>query len=229
VGAARLLVAVTPGALVWLLVGGFAIVGFSQQVAWQRSDFVPKEVLGFAYAFAVAGTITGVVSAATSGQIRWAMGWCAVSIVPLATSVPLLRWLIFRTLAPNITWAGRVWDSSFECAVIGSLLGIVFGLVISGLILATVVVERYTTAWQFGLIVTGIVVLLGMQVLPAAISGLSDLTVRYAGANYRYLYDEWLLGAGVGAGTGSLAGAIVAGLMARWHCATACGRHLAGH
>ena len=64
VGATRILIAVTPGALVWLLVAGFAIVGFSQQVAWQRSDFVPKEVLGFAYAFAVAETITGVVASA---------------------------------------------------------------------------------------------------------------------------------------------------------------------
>ncbi len=228
VGATRLLFTVSPGVLAWLLVAGFAIVGFSQQVKWERFEIVPKEVLGFAYAFAVAGTITGVAAAATSGQIRWAMGWCAISIIPIAASVPLLRWLIFRTLAPDIAWAGRVWGSSIECAVIGSLLGMVFGLVISGLILVTVLLERYTTAWQFGVIVTSIVALLGMQVLPAAISCLSDLTVLYAGANYRYLYDEWLLGAGVGAGTGSLAGAIVAGLMARWHSATERGRHLRG-
>lgn len=218
--AARLLVAMSVGASAWILVAALAIIGFSQQVTWRQFEIVQKETLCFAYAFVVAGTITGVVASATSGQWRWAMGSCAISIILSALSIPIIRWLIFRATTPDIPWGRRVWDSAVDCMRFGSILGVVFGLIMSSLVLAAVIVERRTKAWQFGLLVAVSVALMGMWALPAVISTLSDMVVLYVGANYRYLFDESLRGAGTGAGTGSLAGAVVAGLTARWYGAT---------
>jgi hypothetical protein len=214
---AQFLVALSLGASAWLLTVGFAIVGYSEQVSWEQSVVVQKESLCFAYAFAVAGTITGVAASATSGQRRWAMGSGAISLILLAGSIPILRWLIFPATSPNITWGQDVWHSALGCIEVGSLLGGFVGLIISGLVLASVPLERRLKTWQFGLMIAGAIALLGMWVLPAALPHLSDLVILYAGVHYRYLYDEALRGAGIGAGTGSLAGAIVLGSIARWH------------
>jgi hypothetical protein len=209
-------VASSLGVLAWALVAGLAVLGFSQQVTWHDSDVVSNEVVCFAYAFSVAGTITGLATSVAAGQRRRAAGFIVISIAVVAASVPAIRWLILRATAPNIQWAEAVWRSAVRGIRFGSVLGALCGLGASGLVIPAVILERRVARWQFGLIVAGAVALLGSWALPVAISLTSDLVVPLVGVNYRYLYDEGLRGAGIGAGTGSLAGAVVVGLTARW-------------
>src|SRR4051812_11903625 len=85
----------------WAFVTGFAILAFSGRATWHKQAIVQKEVLGFAYAFFVAGTITGVVALASFGNRRWAIGLGLIDCLLLAASAPALHWLIFRLTAPN--------------------------------------------------------------------------------------------------------------------------------
>ncbi len=211
---ARFLVALTLCSLAWLLAVGLATVGYSRVVSWGQSEVVQQEVLYYAYAFAAAGTIAGVAASDAPGRRRWAFTSGTMSTVLLAASVPIVRWQIFHATAPSIPWGQRVWDSALECIGFGFLLGAFVGLIVSGLVLASLFVERRVKIWQFGLMVAAMVALLGMWALPAAIPHLSDLVILRVGVNYRYLYDEAMRGSATGAGTGSLAGAIVTGLIA---------------
>jgi hypothetical protein len=218
---ARFPVAVVLGSFAWLLAVGLATVGYSRVVTWGQSEVVQQEVLYYAYAFAAAGTITGVAASDAPGRRRWAFASCAMSSILLAASIPIVRWLIFRATAPSVAWGRRVWESALGCIGFGSLMGAFVGPVVSVLVLASLLVERRVKPWQFGLMVAAMVALLGMWALPAAIPHLSDLVILRVGVNYRYLYDEAMRGSATGAGMGSLVGAIVTGLIARWYGAVA--------
>jgi hypothetical protein len=211
----RFTLAIVLSFLAWMTVIGLGTAGFSAQVTWRRSNIVPQEVVGFAAAFAVAGTIAGFTASATSGRRRWTLAFGAISLVTLAASVGFLRWWIFHSTAPNTTWGGRVWNSRLAIVKAGVVFGAISGLVISGVVLMVAVVERHTKRWQFGVIVAIVTAVLGMGVLPLAVSYLSDLIILYSGPNYRYLYERSMAGTAVGAGTGALIGAVVIGMIAR--------------
>jgi hypothetical protein len=224
VPAVRFVLALTAGELAWIIVAGFAVVGFSRQVTWPRYEIVHAEVFCFASAFAVAGTITGTVASAASGRRRWAMGICAVNAVLLGTSLVILRRFIFGATAPNVMWGKSCWDLAIECVMVGSAVGLAFAFVVSAAILAVTALERHLKAWQFGLVVAAAVGLLGWSLLPVALVALADSSANlidflksYCGIVHTY--RDSLQGAGAGAGAGAFAGAIVAGLMARWCCA----------
>jgi glucan phosphoethanolaminetransferase (alkaline phosphatase superfamily) len=215
VAGVRPMLAIAMGVLVWVAAIGAGTAGFSAQVTTEPWDILREEVLGFAVAFTVAGTITGLAASATSGPRRWTIAFGAISLVLLAASVAILRWWIFRSTAPNVGWGQSVWSSAVGSMEAGFMLGAITGLVITGLVLVAAVVERHTARWQFGLIVAVAVAGLGLGVLPAVMSHLSDLIVLYSGPHYRYLYDKLISGAPIGAGTGGLVGAVVVGMIAR--------------
>jgi hypothetical protein len=212
----RHVVASSLGVLAWALVTGLAVLCFAQQVTWHDFDIVSTEVICFAYAFVVAGMITGLVASVAAGQRWWTSGFVLIGIAVVTASVPILRWLVLRATAPNVQWGELEWHLAVRFVKFGSVLGAFCGLITSVLVLPAVILERRLARWQFGLLVAGGVVLLGWWAIPAAIASASDLVVTLVGVNYRYLYDEWFTGAAIGAGTGSLAGAVTLGLMARW-------------
>jgi flagellar biosynthesis protein FliQ len=201
---------------VWALLVGFAVAVFSLQATWNSFDIVQKEVLGFAYAFSVAGTITGVVASATFGDKQRAIVFGLIGGVLLAVSVPALRWLIYRLTAPNLAWADREWDGAVECIGLGLALGTSLALAVSGLVHASGLLARHLALWRFGILIAIVVAILGQWLLPVTISYLSDLVIPYLRWHYGFRYDEALRGAGIGAGPGALAGAIVSALIARW-------------
>jgi Arc/MetJ-type ribon-helix-helix transcriptional regulator len=214
--AARLAVAISLGTLAWTFVIGFAIFNFSQRITWVLLKEQTEEIVYFAYAFSVASAITAVVAYAAAGRRRWAIGACATNVVLLAASLPILYWFSCRNITLNSAWAWSVWSSAQDCAAYGSFLGVCTAFIVSGLILASVVAERHTKRWQFGLFVAVAVAVLGMWVLPVVAYGLPELAFPYLRWNHRHLWDTSLFAAGMtGAGTGSLAGAVVAGLLAR--------------
>jgi hypothetical protein len=215
---AQLAVAISLGTLIWAFVVGFAIFNYSQRITWLLLKERTEEILYFGYAFSIAGAITGVVTCAAAGKKRWAIVICASNIVLLAASLPTVRWLTYSKLAPKGSWlAAIMWGSARDCFAFGAILGVSSAVIVSGLVLASVVLERHTKRWQFGLIVAVIVAALGLWVVPVVAYGLPELTGPYVGLTYPHLYDTSLFAAGMtGAGTGSLAGAVVAGLMVRW-------------
>jgi hypothetical protein len=213
----RLAVAISLGTLAWVIVVGFAIFGFSQQITWRLLKNRTEEILFFAYAISVAGAITGVVACAAAGKKRSAIGACVTNAVLLLASLPTVHWLIYRRIAPNLALAQLLWGSACDCFLFGSILGVCSAVIVSGLVLASVVLERHTKRWQFGLIVSVTVALLGLWVVPVVASGLPELSVSYIGQTWPHLDNTSLFAAGMtGAGTGSLAGAVVTGLMARF-------------
>jgi Arc/MetJ-type ribon-helix-helix transcriptional regulator len=215
---ARLAVAISLGTLVWAFVVGFAIFNYSQRITWLSLKERTEEILYFGYAFSIAGAITGVVTCAAVGKKRWAIVICAFNIVLLAASLPTVRWLTYSKLAPKGSWLAVIlWGSARDSFAFGALFGVSSAVIVSGLVLASVVLERHTKRWQFGLIAAVMVAALGLWVVPVVAYGLPELTGPYVGLTYPHLYDTSLFAAGItGAGTGSLAGAVVAGLMVRW-------------
>jgi hypothetical protein len=216
--------AIVLGVLAWFIVIAVSIAGFAAQVTRHDFELLGEEVLGFAAAFAVAGTIAGFVASATSGHRRWTIAFGAISPVLLAASLAILRWWIFRFTAPNVDWGEWEWRSAVGIVATGSKVGIISGLVISGLVLVSAVVERRTARWQFGLIVALAIAVLGSVGLPMMMPYVLDLIVMYAGPNYHYMYDRVISGAAIGAGTGALIGAVVVGMIARWFGAAGQGR-----
>jgi Arc/MetJ-type ribon-helix-helix transcriptional regulator len=213
----RLAIAIALGTLAWAFGIGFATFGFSQKTTGLPLKNHWEEILYFAYAFAVASAITGVVACASAGKKRWAIGACATNIVLLAASLQIVQWLIYGKLAPNGPLAELSWDFARDCAKFGSVLGIGSAAIVSGLVMASIVVERHTKRWQFGLIVAVMVAVLGLWLLPDVAYGLPELAAPYIGLKYAQLHNTSLFAAGMtGAGSGALAGAVVAGLMARW-------------
>jgi hypothetical protein len=213
---ARFVVAISLGTLAWAFVIGFAVFGFSQQVTWHFLQNRIGQTLYFAYAFSVAGAITGPVAYVAAGKRRWAIGVCAANIVLLAVSLPIVHWCLYRMIAASGGWTGHLWRSVRDCAAFGSILGVCSALIVSSLLLASIVVERHTKRWQFGLIVAVLVAVLGLWILPAMAYGLPDLAAPFAGFYCPHLFNTSLFAAGMtGAGSGALAGAVVAGLLAR--------------
>jgi hypothetical protein len=214
--AARLAVGISLGTLAWAFVIGFAIFNFSQRITWVLLKERAEEILYFAYAFSVSSAITGVVAYAAAGRKRWAAWACATNIALLATSLPILHWLIYRNTTLNGAWAWSLRGSARDCVAYGAFLGVCTAVIVSGLVLASVVLERHTKRWQFGFIVAVAVAVLGMWVFPVVAYGLPELVFPYLLWNHRHLWSTSLFAAGMtGAGTGSLAGAVVAGLLAR--------------
>jgi hypothetical protein len=216
--------AIVLGVLAWFIVIGVATAGFAAQVTRHDFEILGEEVLGFAAAFAVAGTIAGFVASATSGHRRWTIAFGAISPALLAASPAIFRWWIFRVTAPNVAWGERVWASAVGSMEAGSMVGLIAGLVISGLVVVAAVVERRTTSWQFGLIVAVAVAVLGLVGLPMMMPYVFEWLKWYAGPNYRYMYDRLISGAAIGAGTGAPMGAVVVGMIARWFAAAGQGR-----
>jgi hypothetical protein len=214
---ARLAFAISLGTLVWASVIAFAVFGFSQMNTWQSPRNRLEEIVYFGYAFSIAGGITGAVAYVAAGKKRWAIGVFTTDLVLLAASVPIVRWLVYRSIASTGRWTFLIWDSMRDSAAFGAVLGVCAALVVSVLVLASVVLERHTKRWQFGLIVAVAVACLGLWLLPVIAFGLPELVAPYAGLKYRQVYDVSLFAAGMtGAGSGSLAGAVVAGLLGRW-------------
>jgi hypothetical protein len=216
--------AIVLGVLAWFIVIGVSIAGFAAQVTRHDYEIPGEEVVAFAAAFAVAGTIAGFVASATAGHRHWTIAFGAISAVLLAASPAILCWWIFCTTAPNVRWGESMWESALGTMVTGLQVGIISGLVISGLVLVAAVVERHLARWQFGLIVAVAVALLGSVGLPMMMPYVFELMVIYAGPNYRYLYDRAISNAAIGSGTGALMGAVVVGMIARWFAAAGQGR-----
>jgi hypothetical protein len=199
----------------WCGLAGLAVGAFARQVTWSGHDIIPKELVAFAYAFSVAGSLIGIAAVASGAGRRWATGFGLLNMAVLAASVPVVRGLIFRLTAPNLAWAGRAWEESIDCMRFGATLGVITGLVGSVFVFSLGLLERRMARWQFGAVAAVVVALLGFWLLPLAIAHLPNLVSNRVGDNYRYLYDEVVRGAGIGAGAGALCGAIVAGLLAR--------------
>ncbi len=200
----------------WVLVAGFAIAVFSGQVTPNRDDVLQKEVFGFAYAFSVAGTITGAVALVTSGEWRRAVGFGTIGAILLVASVPGLRWSIDRLTAPNPVWAQREWDEAIERMGPSLSLGAAAAFVVAGMVLACGFLARRMAPWQLGIVVAIVVAILGLWVFPFTVSHLTDRVIPHLRWHYGHRYDEALRGSTTGAVPGALAGAIVTALMARW-------------
>jgi hypothetical protein len=221
---ARLAFAISLGTLVWASVIAFAVFGFSQQNTYQSPKNRLEEIVYFGYAFSVAGAITGAVAYVAAGKKRWAIGvfatevvLLAAEVVLLAASVPIVPWLIYRSIASTGRWNYLISDSMRDSAAFGAVLGVCSALVVSVLVLASIVLERHTKRWQFGLIVAVAIACLGLWLLPVIAFGLPELVAPYVGFKYAQIHDTSLFAAGMtGAGAGSLAGAVVAGLLGRW-------------
>ncbi len=214
--AGRFTLELSLAASAWVFACALAVAVFAGQVTWDRGDIVQKELLGFAYAFVVAGTITGVAALVTSGEWPRAIGFGVIGGVILASSAPALRWLIFRLTAPNLAWARREWREVIERLGPSLALGAAVALVVSALVLAAGLLARRIAPWQFGIVVAVAIAILGLWAFPVAISHATDRAIPYLRWHYGHRQDEALRGAAVGAGPGALAGAIVAGLTARW-------------
>jgi hypothetical protein len=210
------------GVLAWAAAVGVAVVAYPAHVAslwgyWILQD----EVFGFAVAFAVAGTIAGIAASATSGHRRWTITFAALSLLLIVASVAILYSWIFRFPVRNVggAWRIQLWRRATAIMGEGIVLGMIPGLLMSGLVLAAAALERRLARWQFGLLVAVVGAVLGIGVLPVAMSHVSDLIVLQYDPKYRYLHQNSIAGAAAGAGTGSLAGAVVAGMIARWFAA----------
>jgi hypothetical protein len=221
----RSILAIGLGVLVWVIAIGLGTAGFSAQMTTEPFDILRGGVLGFAAGFAVAGTITGLVASATSGHRRWTIGFGLISPVVFAASMAILRWWIIRS-KPNVAWGVSTWHYAAWRMRLGLMPGIVSGLVLSGLVLVAAVVERHTKRWQFGLIVAVTVAVLGLGVLPVAMSHTTDPIVLYVAPNDRYFFDRSMA---IGAGTGALSGAVVIGMIARLFAAAGQRRESHGH
>ena len=176
---------------------------------------VSKEVVGFASAFAVAGTISGIAAVGASGRGRWAVGFGAAVAALLAASCLLLRWRVYSLTSPKLLWGEWVWETITQGLKFGGILGLAAGLMVSLAIPTAVALERRISRWQFGLLVAILINLLGAWILPPVVAALPGLLALRVGGNYRVHYDALVRGAGVGAGMGALCGAVVVGLVAR--------------
>lgn len=214
----------TPGVLAWFVVIGMASVGFAGQFTKHDYELFRPDVLGFAFAFAIAGTITGLVASATSGHRPWTIAFGAISAVLLGSSPAIVRWWIYRFTSPNAAWGQRLWDSAVGTIATGLIMGSLFGVLLSGFVLVAAVVERRTSRWWFGLMVAVAVAVLGSIGLPMVMPYVVELVVMYAGGNFRHGYDEVTTGSAIGAGVGGLMGAVIVGMIARWFAAAGWGR-----
>lgn len=205
--------------LIWAAVTGFASFEFSKQLTWDRYSVIQGELVGFAYAFAIAGSITGAMATATAGRWRLAIGLVAVNTALIAASIFIIRLLIVRATAPSIAWYNREWEATTEMMKLSTPAGIGFGLALSVLVLAASILERRMASWQFGIAVAGTISVLGLWILPPLEAVLTSAAIPYLRWSYGYRLDAVLQGALTGAGTGALAGAIVIGLLARGFCA----------
>ena len=160
----------TPGVLAWFAVIGMATVGFAAQVTKYDYELFRPDVLGFAFAFAMAGMITGLVASATSGNRPWTIAFGAISAVLLGVSPAIVRWWIYRFTSPSAAWGQRLWDSAVGTISTGLIVGSLFGILLSGFVLVAAVVERRTSRWWFGLMVAASVAVLGSIGLPMAMS-----------------------------------------------------------
>ena len=201
----------------WAFVVGLAVMIFSGQVTWHINppDIIQREVLGFAYAFTVAGTIAGFVALAVLGEWRRGWGFALIGLAFLGGSVLTLRRLVFRVAGPNGGWTQRWWDEDLGRIGLSLALGSVIALVVSTLVLASRLLASRMAAWQFGLVVVVAAYVLGYWGFPLMISHLTERALPYLRWDYGYRYDEALQGAAIGSGPGALAGAIVVSLMAR--------------
>jgi hypothetical protein len=213
-----------PGVLAWFVVIGMATVGFAGQVTKYDYEVVRPDVLGFAFAFAIAGTITGLVASATAGHRPWTIAFGAISPVLLGVSPAVVRWWIFRFTAPSAAWGQRLWESAIGTISTGLVVGSLFGILLSGLVLVAAVVERRMTRWQFGLMVAVAVAVLGSIGLPMIMPYVVELVILYAGGNFRHGLDEVTTGSAIGAGIGALMGAVIVGMIARGYAAAGRGR-----
>lgn len=214
--AARSASMIALGTLAWGLVAGFAIANFSGQATWNHQDIVQGEVASFAYGFAIAGSIAGVVAAAAAGRWRSAIVLAVVDIGIIAASAFIVRALILRIAGPSVAWSTREWEAMIGYVRMGSAAGIGFGIVASGLVLAGTILERRLDPWKFGVAVAIVAVVLGFGAFPLASDYVTGLAIPHLRWNYGHRLDEALRGALAGAGSGGLAGAVVVGLLARW-------------
>jgi hypothetical protein len=200
----------------WTSVTVLAVVLFSGQVVRNPYDILQKEIFGFACAFAMAGAITGFVSMALIGGPSRALGFILTAGITLTASFLALRFMIFYYTAPNTIWGQREWDEASDRLLPCTTLAAVIALLISGLVLASAPLARRMSRIAFGVLIAVTVGILGLWVLPFAISHLTDRAIPYLRWHYGTRLDDALRGASIGAGTGALAGAIVIALISRW-------------
>ena len=175
-----------PGVLAWFVVIGMATVGFAGQVTKHDYEIFRPDVLGFAFAFAIAGTITGLVASATSGHRPWTIAFGTISPVLLGVSPAIVRWWIFRFTAPSAAWGQRVVGFGGRDHRDRPDRGQPLRVLLSGFVLVAAVVERRTSRWQFGLMVAVAVAVLGSVGLPMMMPYVVELVMIYAGGNFRH-------------------------------------------
>jgi hypothetical protein len=210
----RPLIAVGLGAASWAAITGFAVACFARQVTAHGPLLFQREVLGFASAFAAAGTISGSVALAAYGRWRRALGLWGTLVALFAASVALTRWGIARLTRPSVPWFESVWSGATVSIGFGIALGVLGGLIVSALVGLFAALTRRRMTWRVGLAVAALVAVLGFWAAPQSVPRLVGWAIAYAHWHHGTGYDEAIRGAGVGAGVGALAGAVVSVLSA---------------
>lgn len=212
--------------LAWTLVVGLAVAGYSQRTAWVPYDIVQREVLGFAAAFAVAGTLTGAAALATYGGCHLASGFGAILAAIILASPAVMRWHILRLTAPNGAWGAREWHAAIDVMRPSVAVGAAAALLASGLVFASPLVARRVAPWKLGIAVAVATSIVGQWALPFVVSHVADQAIPYLRWHHGFQYDDALTGAASGAGTGALCGAIVCALLGQWLGCRAARRNL---
>lgn len=205
----RTLVVGAVAALAWVGVVMMAIL-FYEPVVESGRNRREWEMLGFAAAFFVGGTMSALAALALYGRGRWAL----VMVVGVLLLLPLPVGLQWRLLAISLPVNPSFWPDMLECLRAGAVLGALPGLLVAVIVAALVRCTRRRLSWRVGLAFAIGLFAVIQWILPPVVTLVADVA---ADLRWRWFYTypaDAIFGASVGGSIGALAGAIVGTLVA---------------